>query len=42
MAIRYGEDFIGARQEAVPGEAIRIGDVSVSFHPAGHVLAPCR
>ena len=38
MAIRYGEDFTGARQEAVPGEVVRIGDVRVSFHPAGHVL----
>lgn len=36
MAIRYGEDFTQSRQAAA-GD-IRIGDVSVSFHPAGHIL----
>lgn len=36
MAIRYGEDFAGGHQ--VAEGAVRIGDVTVSFHPAGHVL----
>jgi putative mRNA 3-end processing factor len=40
MAIRYGEDFTGARQEAVG--VIRIGGVEVSFHPAGHILGSAQ
>ncbi|WBU64973.1 ligase-associated DNA damage response exonuclease [Paracoccus aerodenitrificans] len=40
MAIRYGEDFTSARQEA-EGE-MRIGDAVVSFHPAGHVLGSAQ
>lgn len=36
MAIRYGEDFTQSRQIA-EGE-IALGDVSISFHPAGHIL----
>lgn len=40
MAIRYGEDFTAHRQVA-DGE-IEIGDVSVSFHPAGHILGSCQ
>jgi putative mRNA 3-end processing factor len=42
MALRYGEGFTGQRQEAVPGEAIRIGDVDFSFVPAGHVLGSAQ
>ncbi|KAB0678121.1 ligase-associated DNA damage response exonuclease [Aureimonas leprariae] len=42
MAIRYGEDFAATRQAAVLGEAVRIGDVTVSFHPAGHVLGSAQ
>ncbi|MCV0395871.1 MAG: ligase-associated DNA damage response exonuclease [Rhizobiaceae bacterium] len=38
MAIRYGDDFAGATQVAILGQRTRIGDVNVSFHPAGHVL----
>ncbi|MAB00505.1 MAG: DNA ligase-associated DEXH box helicase [Stappia sp.] len=38
MAIRYGAEFAAATQEARPGETLRIGEVDVSFHPAGHVL----
>jgi len=38
MAVRYGADFCASRQEAVLGEAVRVGDVSVRFAPAGHVL----
>ncbi|WAP67085.1 ligase-associated DNA damage response exonuclease [Jiella pelagia] len=42
MALRYGEDFAGARQVAKLGEEVRIGDVTVSFHPAGHVLGSAQ
>ncbi|MCQ0987811.1 ligase-associated DNA damage response exonuclease [Jiella marina] len=42
MALRYGEDFAGERQTARFGEATRIGDVAVSFHPAGHVLGSAQ
>jgi putative mRNA 3-end processing factor len=42
MALRYGETFCGARQIARSGEAMRIGGVEVSFHPAGHVLGSAQ
>jgi putative mRNA 3-end processing factor len=42
MALRYGEDFAGARQEAVLRQDIRIGDVTVRFTPAGHVLGSAQ
>ncbi|WP_152045104.1 ligase-associated DNA damage response exonuclease [Aureimonas psammosilenae] len=42
MAIRYGEEFCQRRQVAELGEVIRIGEVSVSFHPAGHVLGSAQ
>ncbi|HDZ71946.1 MAG TPA: ligase-associated DNA damage response exonuclease [Aurantimonas coralicida] len=42
MALRYGEAFCAERQTAALGETIRIGDVSVSFHPAGHVLGSAQ
>lgn len=42
MALRYGEAFAVERQPAALGETIRIGDVSVSFHPAGHVLGSAQ
>lgn len=38
MALRWGEDFTGARQIAWFGEKTRIGEALVSFYPAGHVL----
>ena len=40
MAIRYGEDFAGQRQAA--DGAVQIGDVTVSFHPAGHILGSAQ
>lgn len=40
MAIRYGPDFTGRRQ--VSHGRQRIGDVTVSFHPAGHVLGSAQ
>ncbi len=42
MAVRYGEDFTQLRQTAVLGEVMRVGDVGVSFHPAGHVLGSAQ
>ena len=42
MAVRYGEDFSQARQEARLGEPMRIGDVTVRFAPAGHVLGSAQ
>ncbi|WP_283177219.1 ligase-associated DNA damage response exonuclease [Gemmobacter sp. 24YEA27] len=40
MAIRYGEDFTASRQ--IANGPTRIGDVTVSFHPAGHVLGSAQ
>jgi len=42
MAVRYGEAFAGSRQEAVLGERLTINGVTVSFHPAGHVLGSAQ
>lgn len=42
MAIRYGADFAGRSQAAAFGEVIDIGGVTVSFHPAGHVLGSAQ
>ncbi len=42
MAIRYGEEHAGATQAAGWGEEIRIGDATVSFHPAGHVIGSAQ
>jgi putative mRNA 3-end processing factor len=40
MAIRYGEDITAARQTGK--RKTRIGNVTVSFHPAGHVLGSAQ
>ncbi|MCX5580319.1 ligase-associated DNA damage response exonuclease [Kaistia terrae] len=42
MAARYGEGFAGSQTVAHFGEAVRIGDVTVQFHPAGHVLGSAQ
>ncbi len=42
MRLRYGEDFAGATQEIAYGEPLTLGDVGVSFHPAGHVLGSAQ
>jgi putative mRNA 3-end processing factor len=42
MGVRYGENFAGTTQEARLGEPIRIGEVSVRFAPAGHVLGSAQ
>ncbi len=42
MAERCGRDFAGSTQAAALGEPLTIGDVTVSFHPAGHVLGSAQ
>src|SRR5687768_18354287 len=42
MGLRYGAGFAGETQAAIPGEAMQIGDVTVAFHPAGHVLGSAQ
>lgn len=42
MALRLGEEFTQARQEAMPGETIRVGEVAFRFVPAGHVLGSAQ
>jgi putative mRNA 3-end processing factor len=42
MRLRYGENFAGTAQAIRYGEAIRLGDVTVKFHPAGHVLGSAQ
>ena len=42
MAVRYGADFARSTQVAELGEVIRVGDVSTTFVPAGHVLGSAQ
>lgn len=42
MAVRYGPGFAGTRQAIAVGETLGIGDVSVGFFPAGHVLGSAQ
>src|SRR3569833_4069977 len=42
MRLRYGENFAGSTQVIRYGEEIRLGDVKVKFHPAGHVLGSAQ
>jgi len=42
MRLRYGDDFAGATQAVRYGETLDIGGVTVSFHPAGHVLGSAQ
>jgi putative mRNA 3-end processing factor len=42
MRLRYGENFAGKTQAAHYGESIDLGGVSVTFHPAGHVLGSAQ
>src|SRR5271168_4110378 len=42
MRLRYGENFTGATQAIAYGETVNLGGVSVSFHPAGHVLGSAQ
>ncbi|QDL95816.1 ligase-associated DNA damage response exonuclease [Rhodopseudomonas palustris] len=42
MRLRYGDNFAGATREVAYGEVIRLGDTTVTFHPAGHVLGSAQ
>ena len=42
MRLRYGDGFAGRTQAIRYGETIRLDDVSVTFHPAGHVLGSAQ
>lgn len=42
MAVRYGEGFCGTRQAMAYGEQVTINGVTISFHPAGHVLGSAQ
>ena len=42
MGVRYGEGFAGETQAAAYGETIDMGDVRVTFCPAGHVLGSAQ
>jgi len=42
MRLRYGDNFAGSTQVAKPGEPLTMGGVTVTFHPAGHVLGSAQ
>ncbi len=42
MAIRLGDDFAARTEEAALGTPMRIGAVTATFHPAGHVLGSAQ
>ena len=42
MRLRYGDNFARSTQAVAYGEHIRLGDVSIRFHPAGHVLGSAQ
>jgi putative mRNA 3-end processing factor len=42
MRLRYGENFAGTTQAAAYGESTDLGGVTVTFHPAGHVLGSAQ
>ena len=42
MGLRYGANFAGETQAAELGKSIEVNGVSVSFHPAGHVLGSAQ
>jgi putative mRNA 3-end processing factor len=42
MRLRYGENFAGSTQAIRYGETVKLGNTSVSFHPAGHVLGSAQ
>ncbi|MGB3274183.1 MAG: ligase-associated DNA damage response exonuclease [Xanthobacteraceae bacterium] len=42
MRLRYGENFAGTTQAIAYRERLTLGDVGVSFHPAGHVLGSAQ
>jgi len=42
MRLRYGDNFAGTSQAIRYGEEIKLDGVTVSFHPAGHVLGSAQ
>jgi putative mRNA 3-end processing factor len=42
MQARCGPDFAGTTEAAKLGEPMRIGEVTITFHPAGHVLGSAQ
>src|SRR5947209_5216587 len=42
MRLRYGDDAFGRTEVAHYGETIAIDGVTVTFHPAGHVLGSAQ
>lgn len=42
MRLRYGDDLAGSTQAISYGEQIKLGDVKIKFHPAGHVLGSAQ
>jgi len=42
MALRYGDGFAGGTQPARYGESLRLGGVTLTLHPAGHVLGSAQ
>jgi putative mRNA 3-end processing factor len=42
MRLRYGDNFARATQAVRYGEEIRLGDVRIKVHPAGHVLGSAQ
>src|SRR3954469_10532420 len=42
MRLRYGDNFARSTQAIAYGEELRLGDVKIKFHPAGHVLGSAQ
>src|SRR3569833_3577617 len=42
MRLRYGENFAGTTQAISNGETLKLGAVTVSYNPAGHVLGSAQ
>jgi putative mRNA 3-end processing factor len=42
MRLRYGEGFAGTVQAIGYGETLKVGGITVSLHPAGHVLGSAQ
>ena len=42
MRLRYGDNFAGRTQAIAYGEELKLGDVTIKFHPAGHVLGSAQ
>jgi putative mRNA 3-end processing factor len=42
MQLRYGKGFAGSAQPVRYGETVKLGDVKLTLHPAGHVLGSAQ